>query len=58
MLKTLASSIDIHSHSFHLGFENWDNNNKSDKSEVKQKIKLKDKINQNKLICQTDRANS
>lgn len=38
--------------------ENLDLNNKSNKSEAEITIKLKDKINWDKVICQIERASS
>lgn len=38
--------------------ENPDVNNESDESEVETRIELEDEINQDKLICQTKKANS
>ena len=38
--------------------KNPDANNKSDESKVETRIKLKDEINQDELICQTKKASS
>ena len=58
LLRALTGSIGIPSHFFHLEVENLDANNKSNESEAKTRIELKDEMNRNKLICQTKRANS
>ncbi len=58
ILRASADSIDIPSHSCCWGVENPDANNKSNESEVETRIQLKDEMNQNKLIHQTERASS
>lgn len=56
LLRVLAGSIDISSYFFYWKVKNSDDNNKSNKSEIEEKIKFKNKMNQNKLIYQIDRA--
>lgn len=45
LLRLLANSIVVFSHSFCWKIENQDCNNKSNKSEIEKKIKLEDEIN-------------
>lgn len=46
----------INSYFSYQEVENLDGNNISHKDDAEEKIKLRDKMNQNKLICQTDKA--
>lgn len=59
LLRALAHSIDILSHSFCWGIENLDGNIESDKNEVEEaRIELEDEMNQDVLIHQTNKASN
>lgn len=58
LLKVSIGSISISNHSFCWKIENFDTHNESNKSEIKTRIKLKNKMNQDKLICQIKKTNS
>lgn len=58
LLKNLAGNIDILSHFSCQRVENPDSNNESNKSEIKLGIKLVNGMNQDILICQTNRASN
>lgn len=45
LLGTLVCSLNIFCYSFHLGVKNLDDNDKTNKSKAKVRIRLKDKIN-------------
>lgn len=58
LFRASINNIDIPSSFFCQGMKILDNNDKNNKSEIELEIKLEDKMNQNILICQTDRASS
>ena len=57
-LRASAGIIGIPSHSSCWGIENPDANNESNENQAETRIELEDEINQDKLICQTKRANN
>lgn len=58
IFRVLASSIGVLSHSFCWGIKNPDANNESNKNKAETRIELGNKLNQDKLICQSKRASS